>query len=82
MEKRKLSAQERAVWGKCPVCGATSGKHCKETDATGTMARMQDGAHLGRLHTVPDVVEVNDLTSTPAPKAKPKAPDKRKKATA
>lgn len=71
MEKRKLTTAERAVYGKCSVCGAAAGKPCKPNDATGSMARMMDGAHLGRLHVAP--TEVED-----APVAKPKAAPKAK----
>lgn len=62
MSKRQLSTAERAVFGTCSVCGAGQGKPCIEAEATGTMARMMDGAHLGRLTEAPEEVDQEEPT--------------------
>jgi hypothetical protein len=49
--ERKLSYDERANYGECPVCHAKHGERCKD-ERQGP----QHGVHLGRLQNAPMVI--------------------------
>ncbi len=65
MTERELSFEERATWGRCPVCSAPHGEPCDAK--VGRMATnvehnklLVTGAHYGRLANAPYVVIEND----------------------
>jgi len=55
---RKLTYEERATWGKCPVCQAGPGEWCNPQIGV-AMGRTvygeppNQGAHMGRLQEAP-----------------------------
>lgn len=49
---RDLAYEQRAVWGKCPVCKAEHGKECAGND--GEPLRV----HLGRLERAPLTITI------------------------
>lgn len=56
IELRKLTYDERAVWGVCPVCGAKPGKPCIKmtTDWKPSKLLQAKGAHMARLVNAPE----------------------------
>lgn len=61
MAERKLTFDERATWGDCPVCKAPDGEPCHPEvgfpiglNVKGE--RPKDGVHLGRLNAAPSRV--------------------------
>ncbi len=67
--ERVLSWEERARWGKCPVCGSPAGESCV---ALATADAATTGAHLIRLSKAPFKVRVVPPTdSRPRPHAAP-----------
>jgi hypothetical protein len=66
IELRKLTVEERAVWGLCPVCHSGHGKPCMAMTADGKPSRLLEtkGAHLGRLVNAPKVAAESDSTET------------------
>ena len=58
MRTRKLTTNERFVWGDCPVCDATDGEPCNghvgfSLGKTVNGTNPARGAHLGRLQNAP-----------------------------
>ncbi len=59
-ERVKLTYEERAKWGKCPVCEAEPGKYCDGEIGWSLGKNIhgetpEGGAHLGRLNAAPSV---------------------------
>ena len=55
---RKLTYEERAVWGECPVCHAKHGEKCDFSVGIPLGVNVngehpKDGAHFGRLMNAP-----------------------------
>lgn len=62
MRVRELSFDERAKWGKCPVCDASDGEPCNGLVGIAlgrniNGATPPGGAHLGRLQRAPFKVQ-------------------------
>lgn len=60
---RELTFEERAKWGKCPVCAAEQGESCNRkigiplgVNVHGEV--LEGGAHLGRLQRAPKRVQL------------------------
>ena len=60
MRQRKLTYEERATWGKCPVCQAEDGEWCHAEigpqlgiQVGGGRMATGEGAHLARLQNAP-----------------------------
>lgn len=57
MSERELTFHERAVWGRCAVCGAEPGKRCDPNVGIPLVADRPNGvaplAHLSRLNNAP-----------------------------
>ena len=55
LTERELTYQERATWGRCPVCGAESGEPCDPDQGItlGSQPKGTIGVHLGRLMRAP-----------------------------
>ena len=62
MKMRKLTTEQRAVWGTCALCNAVHGEACRQVVLPGPMGRLMDGVHMGRLHVAPvEVPEDGEL---------------------
>lgn len=65
MRKRGLTYEERATWGKCPVCQAEDGEWCHAEiglqlgqKVGGGRMQTGEGAHLARLQNAPVEVKL------------------------
>lgn len=66
--EHRLTFDERARWGVCPVCHAQPGEYCYadvgvQLGIRSDGARMKDGdgAHLARLRLAPDKVRIQPV---------------------
>lgn len=59
--ERDLTAEERFIWGECPVCHVPHGEQCEPG---------REGAHLGRLTRAPFKVKLVSVPGPPSQGAK------------
>lgn len=52
---KKLTIEERKIWGKCPVCDSPHGKSCKPTSAD-----IEPGVHVARLVNAPVIAAIRE----------------------
>ena len=63
---RDLSYDEKARWGKCPICHAMDGEPCYSEvgiplGRTLSGGPPEDGAHLGRLNAAPRSIRIEPV---------------------
>lgn len=61
--KKKLTYEERAVFGTCPICAAAEGEVCRPEAGILLDAELGPGAHVARLLAAPK--QITTLNEAP-----------------